>query len=1002
MGEAAQRLWGHDDWEWSADSIVLAEFHEQRGPVALWSLPEDSNSSSNSSGERTMPAAELGTLLASVLSVDYRQSLPALAAFGTATVVFAEAPAAGAAHLAVHFTLLDVAARGFVRPLALVYITRDAARLAAHSRAVARELTAAAALLQRANIAACRADACRRAADLRHTRALLAAGDAAALAAAFAPTGGRPHFTADGLAACLADLAALRRGLARLHGVPPLAKVASQQQQQTHEEEKQKTLKTETETEQQQQQKQGQEEEEEKEEEEGQVQQQLCHQVKQGAGNVRREEEEEKEEEEEESGELEGYEPQVVLAIYKSSFDKALRRVETLCGGAAVAQARAWLGAVLARRACALPLAVLRESAARALGGPRATRLCVGDAVCVDFALDIAARAPVPPGVLRRTRPCGTARGSPFLAASSPLSRRSSGRSSGGSTPLGSPVVAVGAITRSDTTQSLPDMLACGGDSDSNSGVESPQSPQSVQSSADSSAAVSWSEKVSAFLEQQQQQQQRVLTAQEMDRVVASLGAAVPDSGDDGEQQQQQQQGQEQCCSSVGDGTEDDQAFRAANNLWCRSVAAATSSSSSSGGEDGGHAATATVTLRQFLRESSFAEHLLYSLLRGRPVVVLGPGAAGVRAAVRLLAPFVAGDARTAVCEARTAPLRLADLAALRLVGLATRRATLLPEHLAPYLTVLSVSERGAPVALVAPPYPAAAAAAAAATAVSRNSSSSGGGGGAPPQSIVAELLARPLTWLDDASFASHCHEVLFRVAVRALLYYHMCAAGLAHRVPFRAAPYLRFPDGSLDRRAQTQPAVLATHCQQQQQQQQQQDVSSPSSLWRRWFARRTEPAAAPVPRRHASPAPPPVLDLSTSPPLLPPEGEQEEQQQQQQQQEEVVVVTAPRTLREHLVCAMRCAEARAEPAYPTAPVAAAAREAACAAFFAHAGTACGDREIVQYLAEVVKTQQVLAAGAPGTRVPPLRLDTRPCHAFVEHARPTTAAAHAPLRPRSK
>ena len=701
----------------------------------------------------------------------------------------------------------------------------------------------------------------------------------------------------------------------------------------------------------------------------------------------------------------------MVLAIYKSAFDKALRRVETLCGATAVAEARARLGAVLARRACALPLAVLRASEARAQTGPRAARLCVGDAVCLSFALDVTARAPVPPGVLQRARPAAHR---PFLAPSS-SSRSSSSCSSCSSTcsstPLGSPVV-VGALTRSDTTQSLPDLLP--------RDIESPQSPQSLQGSADSSAGsstpVSWSEKVSAFLDQQQPQlqqqqpqQQHPLTAQEMDRVVASLGAAaVSDSSvstteegmqqekqeEQGEQEEQEQQEKQEENGSHSDGnteTEDDLAFRTANNLWCRSVVAESTSSGSTSEGDSSNEET-TVTLRQFLRESSFAEHLVYSLLRGRPVVVLGPGAAGVRAAVRLLAAFVAGDARTAVCEARTAPLRLADLATLRLVGLATRRATLLPEHLAPFLTVLSVSERGAPVALVAPPYPAARAPAA--------------------HSIVAALLARPLTWLDDASFASHCHEVLFRVALRAFLYYHMCAAGLAHRVPFRAAPYFRFPDASLDRRAQEQPLVLAPHSggssdslQRQQQQQQQQSHqqpqpqdASPSSLWRRWFARRTEPAPAPAPvPPRPSPALPPVLDLSTSPPLLPPE---EDVQEQQEQDEVLPPLAPPRTLREHLECAMRSAEARAEPAYPTAPVTPAAREAAVAAFFAHDGTACGDREIVQYLAEVVKTQQMLAAGAPGARAPPLRLDTRPCHAFVEHSRP--AAAPATLRPRSK
>ena len=106
--------------------------------------------------------------------------------------------------------------------------------------------------------------------------------------------------------------------------------------------------------------------------------------------------------------------------------------------------------------------------------------------------------------------------------------------------------------------------------------------------------------------------------------------------------------------------------------------------------------------------------------------------------------------------------------------------------------------------------------------------------------------------------------------------------------------------------------------------------------------------------------------------------------------------------MRERIECAMRSAEASAQPAYPTAPVAAAVRAEACTAFFEHDGAPPGDREIVQYLAEVVKIQQMLAAGAPGTRAPPLRLDTRPCHAFVERANPSATSTSSSPRSRLK
>ena len=42
--------------------------------------------------------------------------------------------------------------------------------------------------------------------------------------------------------------------------------------------------------------------------------------------------------------------------------------------------------------------------------------------------------------------------------------------------------------------------------------------------------------------------------------------------------------------------------------------------------------------------QSSFSQHLIYSFLRGRPVVVCGADAKSVRAIVRLLSIFVVGN----------------------------------------------------------------------------------------------------------------------------------------------------------------------------------------------------------------------------------------------------------------------------------------------------------------------------------------------------------------------
>jgi hypothetical protein len=81
--------------------------------------------------------------------------------------------------MCITLTLLDVNARGYVRPICLSYLSREPRKIATHFLDLAREFALAAETLKRGNYDLFRRDVERRIADLEFTRVRLAAPDSA-------------------------------------------------------------------------------------------------------------------------------------------------------------------------------------------------------------------------------------------------------------------------------------------------------------------------------------------------------------------------------------------------------------------------------------------------------------------------------------------------------------------------------------------------------------------------------------------------------------------------------------------------------------------------------------------------------------------------------------------------------------------------------------------------------------------------------------------------------
>ena len=151
--------------------------------------------------------------------------------------------------------------------------------------------------------------------------------------------------------------------------------------------------------------------------------------------------------------------------------------------------------------------------------------------------------------------------------------------------------------------------------------------------------------------------------------------------------------------------------------------------------------------LVDYPKKAPFARHIIYSLLKGRPVLVRGRKDIKdkVMRCVKLLAVFVPGYSQAAVVPWTDEPLRAVQMATLRLVGVSA--AVVVPNAIKKYATVFNMDDHPS---LVAPPC-------------------------LEECSYVSEILPQGKIWHDDESYLSHVQEVLYKIATRAFMYYHVC-----------------------------------------------------------------------------------------------------------------------------------------------------------------------------------------------------------------------------------
>jgi len=155
----------------------------------------------------------------------------------------------------------------------------------------------------------------------------------------------------------------------------------------------------------------------------------------------------------------------------------------------------------------------------------------------------------------------------------------------------------------------------------------------------------------------------------------------------------------------------------------------------------------AGIGLTKLLRYN-FAKHLVFSLLKGRPVIIFGTpqNENAVKELVTTCTLFIPGSGRGVkdlVSYWRTKPIHMSDLAYLKLVGL-SKRVTI-PKAVERYVTVLDY-ENGQ---LRCPPY--------------------------NKGHLIDKILGLRLHWPDEKTHLAYVHFKLLEVATQACLYYQMC-----------------------------------------------------------------------------------------------------------------------------------------------------------------------------------------------------------------------------------
>ncbi|ELT95887.1 hypothetical protein CAPTEDRAFT_224419 [Capitella teleta] len=148
-----------------------------------------------------------------------------------------------------------------------------------------------------------------------------------------------------------------------------------------------------------------------------------------------------------------------------------------------------------------------------------------------------------------------------------------------------------------------------------------------------------------------------------------------------------------------------------------------------------------------FVGRYAVTPHVLFSLLCGRPLVIIGTTRkeTDIRAMVTALCCFVPGHASHSVCAWLTRPLKLTDLSKFRLVGMGREKKSmdqLVPNSLKNYVSVLNMETK----TLSCPAY-------------------QGG--------ILTEIYKKRKAFRHEKPYLSYIHSVLYDLSHKALFYYH-------------------------------------------------------------------------------------------------------------------------------------------------------------------------------------------------------------------------------------
>jgi len=147
-----------------------------------------------------------------------------------------------------------------------------------------------------------------------------------------------------------------------------------------------------------------------------------------------------------------------------------------------------------------------------------------------------------------------------------------------------------------------------------------------------------------------------------------------------------------------------------------------------------------------FKKKYTFSRHLIFALLKGRPVIIHGhpDSEKEIRNLIQTLSLFVPGN-KNKITPWRTKAVTLIDLAKIKLVGLTKQHP--IPKNVERYASILDFETE----TLKSPQYNGV---------------------------YVEQIMSRQKHWVDDNAFLAHLHCVFLDLSMKAYIYYHACSIG--------------------------------------------------------------------------------------------------------------------------------------------------------------------------------------------------------------------------------